>query len=382
MAIFNYMIQKKLKIDLSPLWNQPSQKFTVRFLDVNEKEKRILAQRIKDVAKQARIKNLNGPNVQTIYETLSEINPIIFGEYHQRNTYRQVQGYRVFNINTSRSLSGFWFHQLCQAIYMIDCLKRDVTKNEMYDIAYLTIQDWDIAQNHVNQNYTIQDPEERERRVLLDDIGMDDIANARRTAEDNGANRIPDGVFEEEHEEIEETLHEVANNILNNLIDNNGNMEIRSVTEEVFRNRLPEISPAERNMHRIEREIHDLERIENNNPPGSYDWIQIEEEKRNKINQLRREIEHIQEQLNNRRTRPERPEAHDYYETAMRNQPVDGRGNRIGGFAVDMGRMEREQVDIRVPTDYLPGYGTRRINGIRPTRIAFDEVEENENNQL
>ncbi|MFA5695854.1 MAG: hypothetical protein WC917_00110 [Bacilli bacterium] len=378
------MIQKKLKIDLSPLWNQPSQKFTVRFLDVNEKEKRILAQRIKDVAKQARIKNLNGPNVQTIYETLSEINPIIFGEYHQRNTYRQVQGYRVFNINTSRSLSGFWFHQLCQAIYMIDCLKRDVTKNEMYDIAYLTIQDWDIAQNHVNQNYTIQDPEERERRVLLNDIGMDDIANARHIAEDNGANRIPDGVFEEEHEEIEETLHDVANNILNNLIDNEGNVEFRSVTEEVFRNRPEqriEQSPEEREIRRIEREINDLQRMENNHEIGSFNWAQQDTEVRNRIDQLRRDIDHLRTEIEVRRqreTRPERPALQDYYHTELR----EGQAPERHTFAVDMGSLEREQIDIRVPTGYNPGYGTRRINGIRPTRIAFDEVEESEENQL
>lgn len=380
MDIFNYMTQKKLKIDLSPLWNQPSQKFTIRFLDINENQKRILAQRIKDVAKQARIKNQNGPNVQTIYETLTEINPVIFGEYHQRNAYRQVQGYRVFNINNARALSGFWFHQLCQAIYMIDCLKRDITKNEMYDIAYLTIQDWDVAQTYVNQHYTIQDPEERERRVLLEDIGMDDIANARHMAEDNGANRIPDGVFEEEHEEIEETLHGLADNILNNLMDDNGNMEIRSVTEEVFRDRPEqriEQSPEEREIRRIEREINELQRMENNHEVGSYNWAQQDTEVRNRIDHLRRDIDHLRTEIEIRRqreTRPERPALQDYYHMAMR----DGQEPERHTFAIDMGAVE----NIRIPTEYEPGYGTQRGIRIRPTRIAFDEVEESEENQL
>jgi hypothetical protein len=261
---------------------------------------------------------------------------------------------------------------------MVDCLKRDITKNEMYDIAYLTIQDWDVAQTHVNMNYTIQDPEERERRVLLDDIGMDDIANARHTAEDNGANRIPDGVFEEEHEEIEEPLHELANNMLNNLIDNEGNIQFRSVTEEVFRDRGEE-TPEHREIRRIEREIHDIERLGNTFLPTTLEWTRMETEKIERIRELRNEIEQLRRRIERREIRPDRPRMMDYYAVAQR----EGQEPELHSFmAVDRGGAEDARPDIRVPTDYNPGYGTRRINGIRPERIVFDEVEENENNQL
>ena len=358
MATIDKMIDKKLKIDLSPLWNQNIGKFTVRFQDINETQKRILAQRIKDVARQTRIRNIHGPNVQLIYETLLEINPIIFGEYHQREAYRQVTGYRVFNINSVRAMNGFWFHQVCQAIYMIDCLKRDLTKKEMTDIVYLTCQDWDTVQRYVSDNYRIQDPEETERRPLLEDLGMDDIAHARQIADENGANRIPTGVFEEEHENILDEIIDGRENIVGTM-HRLGTEMLRTVTDRP-RN-------TNQNIERIENEIRQIRDRRNPAQPGTSENNRFERDRENRIQELRnrrdREARQMQEirmyQGEERNREPERTNFEGMYEEIQRDEQEPERHT----WAVDPGTFRR--VDYGATT-------------LRPEGMIVDEVEHND----
>ena len=87
---------KKLNIDLSNLWLNPNQKFTLRFKDINESSKRILAKQIKTKARQWRMRDpLHGPTLDSIYDALNEFNPIIFAECQNRTF---IIGHKGFNI--------------------------------------------------------------------------------------------------------------------------------------------------------------------------------------------------------------------------------------------------------------------------------------------
>jgi len=325
------MIEKKLKIDLSPLWNEEIGTFTIRFLNINEKEKRILAQRIKDVAKQARIRSLRGPNIQDIYETLMEINPIIFGEYNQNYIHRTINGYKTFNKTNSRTLDGYFFHELCKAIYLINCLKRDLNKQEINSIAYLTCQSWDKVIHYTDQHYQTRHEEEIERRNIIEDIGIDDIKRAREHAEENGADRIPDGVFTREPENNEEENNQfsvIETGILNEIIDERQIPTMRTfegITFEERTFRTNEFEEATREIpgRQINRERHTrgsnlyidraiteiqelelqqegVERIPNPYAIGSANWRELEESKIVRIRTIRDRINHLNHEINQR----------------------------------------------------------------------------------
>lgn len=360
------MIDKKLKIDLSPLWNEQTEKFTVRFQDINEKEQKRLAQRIKDVAKQTKVRKIAGPTVQIIHETLMEINPIIFSEYNQNNHYRTVQGYRVFNINNSRALNGFWFNQLCQSVYLINCVKRDLLKTEIQNVAYLTCQDWDKVIHYIDQNYRIRDPEETERRNIIEEIGMEDIQIARRRAEDNGANRIPTGVFEEPHNEIDEIFDELVDHrpantrhgILNEIINDGANQVMRTMTEEMYRQRQTRRDPS---IERLRREINQIENSENPYAGGSSAWIQREETKIQKLHDLRAALDSLQRRLEGNLTDEEIENYTPRFERVY--NPNNQEEQRL--------RPVMENVD---PGYYHPD---GRINGLRNDFITVDEANSN-----
>jgi hypothetical protein len=366
------MIEKKLKIDLSPLWNEQTDKFTIRFQDVNEKEKRHLAQRIKDIAKQAKIRNVSGPTVQTIYETLEEINPIIFSEYNQRNQYRTITGYRVFNINNSRALNGYFFNNLCQAIYLINCVKRELLKKEIQSITYLTCQNWDRVIQYVDRNYRIRDPEETERRNIIEEIGIEDIQRARRVAEDNGANRIPDGVFEEKHEEIDEIINGlVDHNVLGAILED-GTEEERTLTARVFNQNMRRLNrPAirrEPDVEALEAEIERIQSMRNTYTPGSRDWVNAEEDKITRINDLRRAIEEIRgrrrpERLADRADMAIRNFEENYNQQTVRMEPAENETRPFYG-------VDRADENTFEPT-------VRRIGELRPDFMIVDEVDPN-----
>jgi hypothetical protein len=343
------MIERKLKIDLTPLWNQPTNKFIVRFIDLNEVMKRTLAQRIKDVAKQNTIRKLTGPTTQIIYETLTEINPIIFGEFAEQITYRPVNGYKVFNVNRVRTLGGYMFHNLCQAIYLITCVKRNLRKKEMCDIAYLTCQDWTMVSNYIDENYRLPDPEENQTRNLIpEEIELADIQRARRVAEDNGANRIPDGVFQ---------LEDETQNIIDQLVDN------ETLDDEFLREvRTEGIDPGlERNRHamyagrrmamdidnrergvrrepaveRIQREIDRIQNRPNNHDIGSFNWNMEERDRANILETLLQErsriiedenrsfVQHQEPQERTYRARPDQLRRMGYFEIETEPTPTD-----------------------------------------------------------
>lgn len=175
------MIEKKLKIDISPFWANPNRKFIVRFQDLQEKEQLIFTERIKKHAIQKRIKADNGPTLNDINETLKEINPIIFSQ----DLHIFTSG-NPFNQSNIQSMSGWYFKRLCEAIYKIDCLKKPLNRQDLSRIISLSATrcSFDDFETFLNSNYNNIE-EARTPLLSIADIGMEEIANSRRNIQNN-----------------------------------------------------------------------------------------------------------------------------------------------------------------------------------------------------
>jgi len=346
------MVDKKLKIDLTPLWSQPTDKFILRFLDMNETHKRKLAQRIKDVAKQRTIRKQTGPTVQTLYEALEEINPIIFGEYNQENTYRTVMGYKSFNMNVARTIAGYSFHNLCQAVYLTTCIKRRLRKKELMDIAYLTCQDWTKVGNYIDQNYI--EEINQTRNLMPEEVGMDDVQRARQNAENNGANRIPQEI-------LDEGLSDEAQEILNGFVDHGlvTDEELRTMgtravlmdprTDRNDRN----IRLLNENLEVVEREIRSIQQNDNPYQYGNTEWGQYEENRRQMLQELEAERLRMRERIR--------------LERGVRVTP-----NQLHEYQVNILEAEPAPTDWAWTAEPME----MRVRGINPDFMVVDEVEE------
>ena len=147
--------EKKLNLNLSPLWENPNNLFTLRFLDINAPLQRILAQRIKQVAPQQRIQR--EPNPDLIHSALKTINPIIFSEPTRENNRSYYHPFSRYSIHT---IDGYYFKKLCQAIYQLTCRQTPLTNQEKRKIIVLTNRDYEQSRlffEQHNLNYETQD---------------------------------------------------------------------------------------------------------------------------------------------------------------------------------------------------------------------------------
>ena len=189
------MIAKRLNFDLSQLWENPDNLCVIRFKDLIEPTKNILATRIKETAPQWRIRNSHGPDIQTIYETLTELNPIIFSERQAeiRDRYYPRNSYRNFNFSAAHHISGYNYKNLCQALYFIICLKRrPFRRYEIQRIVSTVNSNWNLISRFMErfpQENT--QPTEEPNNVETSEVGLDEIGQARQNAETHGANNIP-----------------------------------------------------------------------------------------------------------------------------------------------------------------------------------------------
>lgn len=175
------MTERKLKIDLSPLWNNPGGTFILRFQDISEAQKILLAMRIKHCATQYRLRKLTGPTSNDIHQALIEINPIIFAE--SQNERRHP--WQNFNVYETRQISGYRFKNLSQAIHQLTCIKKQPTQYQVTNIARLSCLNWRRTEEFVEQwfrNNNLETTEE-ERLTPITDLGINDIAEARASAE-------------------------------------------------------------------------------------------------------------------------------------------------------------------------------------------------------
>lgn len=211
------MTQKKINLDLSTLWENPENYFTVRFNDINEKSKENLAQRIKMLAPQYNIRKESGPSTALIYQVLSEINPIIFSETTSSNIWDTP-----FGRSSSRTLTGYYFTKLCQIIYKTLCTKKGLKREDLITTTLITSMDYNKGRELVRTLGTQQ--RDTSRRTLLSsdtnrtpsniiEIGMTEIGNARSRATAYGATAVPEEMrpsnehLLEPEEETEEELY-------------------------------------------------------------------------------------------------------------------------------------------------------------------------------
>ena len=199
--------RNKIPFDLESLRLNPQGRFTVRFMDINEQQRNLLAKRIKQTARQWNIRNdLNQRStLDKIYQALKEINPIIFSEGIR--DYIAPNSYRNFGIHESHSLVSWNYEKLCQSIYKMICIKRPLKRNELERIARLTAANTNQAINLVRQNYIPTNEETNASSVTsIPEIGLEDMANVRMRAENNGANFIPAPMYIREDSIAEEEL--------------------------------------------------------------------------------------------------------------------------------------------------------------------------------
>lgn len=156
--------------------------FILRFKDISDIQKIKLAQRIKKTAKQYSIRKDNGPNIEKIYETLEEINPIIFAE---GGTYEREYPHQSFGYSCTYTIQGYNFNKLTRAIYYLTCLQK-LNSDKIDKILQTTSQNWNKIQELLERNNIIS--EDEIERPNLTEIGMEDVTAARTQAERGGAN--------------------------------------------------------------------------------------------------------------------------------------------------------------------------------------------------
>ena len=150
----------------------------------------LLAKRIKEIAPYRTITKENGPTIQDILDILEEINPIIFSE--ASSGYRN---YRSFNLYPSRSLSGYNFKNLCQTIYLILVLKKNIDRDRIFNIATLCCFDYSKIRSFMDTCTVYQPTTSEPSLELPEEISLDDVTNATNRAINTGANNIPDGML-------------------------------------------------------------------------------------------------------------------------------------------------------------------------------------------
>lgn len=180
------MITRRLNIDLSPLWSDRDGRYTLRFLDTNLQMQAILAKRIKETSPIVTVRRERGPTIEQIHLSLKLINPIIFAEAINRG---RNNSHSNFGTYETHQISGYWFKELCRAIYYLDCIKKTLGRYELNHIARLTNRDWSYVEQFVDQRVgRVIGPTNTQERIPLEPIGLEDIERARRNSESNGTN--------------------------------------------------------------------------------------------------------------------------------------------------------------------------------------------------
>lgn len=205
------MTEKKLNIDLSSLWENPRNRFTVRFNDINEQQKINLTKSIKETAPQSTIRHTEkGPTIEQLYKILEEINPIIFSEHDGDGFRASTNRFRKY---WTTQLEGYRFKQLCIAIYCIIYRKKAKTYKDLRRILATTSTDYtkteDLIRSHLEHNRLEITP----TITPIEDIGVENISTAARRAEREGAGRIPQELLEREEIVISPTIVEPINEI-------------------------------------------------------------------------------------------------------------------------------------------------------------------------
>ena len=197
----------RLKIDPSILWVQQSEYFILRYRDINENSQNILAKRIKQTAPQSKIRDqLKGPTVQEIRETLTEFNPIIFAE----DMFRIRSSPRNFGHFQVTSISGYHYNMICQSIYKMTCIKRQLWPCEIKKILHTTSNNRNAISTLVSA-LSVEETQLQPNPIEIPEFGIEEIQNIRLRAESNGANQIPRRMRDQFIDNIDTTIDHLIN---------------------------------------------------------------------------------------------------------------------------------------------------------------------------
>lgn len=187
----------KLPSERTTLWKNPTNQFVLRFKDLNEFKQTHLANRIKKCARQKSIREKENITTEIIFQTLLEINPIIFsegkdidrGENHYRTNTEPHQRSKKWNQTECFAISGWNFKNLCEGIYVMICLDRPLTGAEKYNILRLScggIKDPEMPDYHRAIEDILERNENNEIRttnIPITEMGTPEITNAREETE-------------------------------------------------------------------------------------------------------------------------------------------------------------------------------------------------------
>lgn len=201
------MRNTRLNINIEELWqNNESENnaFSIRFRDLNPQQQRSFSLKIKETARSIRLKRKTTDEIQS---GLLQINPIIYEtgntiNLNNQSWYRR-RPYQTFNFNQVRSLYGYFYHKLCKALYLIICLNRELTENEIYHICTTTCSDYQKIQNFLNRTIINRTNQQSEQLTPIEEIGLDNVNNAWRNTERRNNERMQQSRREEELNNID-----------------------------------------------------------------------------------------------------------------------------------------------------------------------------------
>lgn len=177
----------RLNLDLSSLW-QPNERFTLRYLDLSEEKRTLLATRIKNTAKYLTIRKATGPDIQKIKETLEIFNPIIFGEASINHWSGRQNNYRSFGAQNIKTMGGWHYSLICKSIYLLACKKTKLKREEVIDMARTTAPDYTTAYNFVNRNFIEEVDDVEEEPIVIEEANMQQLERIRRRLSPNEMN--------------------------------------------------------------------------------------------------------------------------------------------------------------------------------------------------
>lgn len=179
------MSTKHLNIDLSPLWENPEQKFIIRYNNINPKDQLILARRIKEAPTIYTIKISDNFTPQTIKSVLNEINPVIFAESTYNDYSNKSQTFGLYNV---KSITSYHYCQLCKTIYYLLKTNKNINRNQADIIINTTLYPHTFRQKERMLNQLFNSTNQQTTHPLIEEPASLNsepitIQNVRRTRE-------------------------------------------------------------------------------------------------------------------------------------------------------------------------------------------------------
>jgi len=169
----------KIGFDISSLWRDQEDRFTLRFNDISENQQQKLAERIKICAYQYRLSKLGGPTIEEIKTILKQINIFIFKE----GSYRTVNPHKSFSYYAAQTINGWHFKNLSRAVFLLLCMKRKLKKREIEIILRTVTTNYPEVCRLLEENL-LETTQETRETIEIPEIGIEEMGNIRARVEE------------------------------------------------------------------------------------------------------------------------------------------------------------------------------------------------------